>query len=216
MLKEFNGKKDDEHKEALKLYFDADGDVSSLVAEHMEIAEFIVLPNESQDKIFIYPGEFNKHAKKYRSSLRLKLGVHSEILDYYLANMIILILLSEFYSRDDSYTSKSRDFLTVEKFKSLISKSLKNASENEDKEDLEFDFDKLYRRFDGLLDNEKSTSDTKDGFVRKVLEFLEKEGLIKRSDQRIEVTDRLTTYMDSELLNINKYSYLKNIFKGGK
>lgn len=138
--------------------------------------------------------------------------------DYYLAQFIILTLLIEMYDSQGE-SSQSVDYIKGGRILNCVSERLYRGAQKQKEEENEgikpeVSFVMLYEAFEGLGSKEGSTArTTKEGVLHRILTFLEKQGLIiyVKVDDTIKATDKLTNFMDGNLLNQNNYDRVKRV-----
>lgn len=131
--------------------------------------------------------------------------------DYYLSQFVILTMLTEFYDGQGS-SSKSREYIKVGELINLVSDRLIQAGNNmteEEEEKTGLAFSNMLEAYTALRSDEKGrkTKTTKEGFVHRILTFLQEQGLIEyiERDDMINTTKKLDSFMDWNLLNQNNY-----------
>lgn len=161
--------------------------------------------------IYLIPRENNDFLGYSKAQLKLDLcksGANDK--DYYLSQFVILTLLVEFYDGQSS-SSKVRDFMKVGELLNCIGDRLQEGmeydEEQEDKSGIAFhNMSEAYQALKSSDRNSKAKT-TKEGFVHKILDFLEKQGLIDyiEADEMIKTTKKLDYFMDWNLLNKNNF-----------
>ena len=132
--------------------------------------------------------------------------------DYYLSQFVILTMLTEFYDAQGS-SSKSREYIKVGELINLVSDRLLEAGNNmteDEEEKTGLAFSNMLESYTALRSDEKGrkTKTTKEGFVHRILLFLQEQGLIEyiERDGMINTTKKLDSFMDWNLLNQNNYT----------
>lgn len=162
--------------------------------------------------IYLIPKEENNFlgfSKQQLKSTLCKSGATDK--DYYLSQFVILTMLTEFYDGQGS-SSKSREYIKVGELINLISDRLIQAGNNmteEEEEKTGLAFSNMLEAYTALRSDEKGrkTKTTKEGFVHRILTFLQEQGLIEyiERDDMINTTKKLDSFMDWNLLNQNNY-----------
>ncbi len=136
--------------------------------------------------------------------------------DYYLAQFMILCILMEFYDGSGTNT-RIREFLKFSDLETTISKELENGVRNQEKNETEdfIRFKALQDRYESLLSKDDSNRmrKTKQGMIRKVIDFLVKQSLIVYivEDEQIIPTDKLNHFMENNLLNKRNLDRVKKV-----
>ena len=169
--------------------------IMNLVKSQGEIADCTV--ERYGSVIYLIPAEDNDFLGFSKQELKAKLcksGATDK--DYYLSQFVILTMLTEFYDGQGS-SSKSREYIKVGELINLVSDRLIQAGNNMTEEE------------EALRSDEKGrkTKTTKEGFVHRILTFLQEQGLIEyiERDDMINTTKKLDSFMDWNLLNQNNY-----------
>ena len=130
--------------------------------------------------------------------------------DYYLSQFVILTLWVQFYN-SNGYSSLSKNFIKIGEFINILESKLKEgASRSKEEEDNGgIAFSNILEKYQALKVTEKQSAakTTKEGFIRGILDFLDKQGLIYyiKDDDMIKTTKKLDNFMDWNLLNRNNY-----------
>lgn len=138
--------------------------------------------------------------------------------DYYMAQFVILTLLTEFYDGQGA-SSRAREFMRLGNLQNLIAKRLEEGAKREEESDVDKNKVKLayvnmLQAYNSLKSENNSTSKTtKEGFFYHILTFLSDQGLIEyiRDDEMIMTTKKLDNFMNWNLLNENNYEKLQSI-----
>lgn len=162
--------------------------------------------------IYLIPKEENNFlgfSKQQLKGTLCKSGATDK--DYYLSQFVILTMLTEFYDGQGS-SSKSREYIKVGQLINLVSDRLIQAGNNmteEEEEKTGLAFSNMLEAYTALRSDEKGrkTKTTKEGFVHRILTFLQEQGLIEyiERDDMINTTKKLDSFMDWNLLNQNNY-----------
>lgn len=162
--------------------------------------------------IYLIPKEENNFlgfSKQQLKGTLCKSGATDK--DYYLSQFVILTMLTEFYDGQGS-SSKSREYIKVGELINLVSDRLIQAGNNmteEEEEKTGLAFSNMLEAYTALRSDEKGrkTKTTKEGFVHRILTFLQEQGLIEyiERDDMINTTKKLDSFMDWNLLNQNNY-----------
>lgn len=151
---------------------------------------------------------FLGYSKKDLKSELCKSGATDK--DYYLSQFVILTLLVQFYN-SNGYSSLSKNFIKIGEFINILESKLKEgASRSKEEEDNGgIAFSNILEKYQALKVTEKQSAakTTKEGFIRGILDFLDKQGLIYyiKDDDMIKTTKKLDNFMDWNLLNRNNY-----------
>ena len=134
-----------------------------------------------------------------------------------MSQFVILTLLVEFYDGQGS-SSKAREYIRVGDLQNSISMRLKEGAEHageEEEEQKGIAFSDMLRAYEALKSEERGSRSktTKEGFLHKILIFLEKQGLLEyvEQDEMIKTTKKLDNFMDWNLLNQNNYKRVLRI-----
>ena len=164
---------------------------------------------KSQGEIPAEDNDFLGFSKQELKAKLCKSGATDK--DYYLSQFVILTMLTEFYDGQGS-SSKSREYIKVGELINLVSDRLIQAGNNmteEEEEKTGLAFSNMLEAYTALRSDEKGrkTKTTKEGFVHRILTFLQEQGLIEyiERDDMINTTKKLDSFMDWNLLNQNNY-----------
>lgn len=139
--------------------------------------------------------------------------------DYYLSQFVILTILVEFFDGQGS-SSKSREYMRVGELQNCISRRLKEGAQNtpEDEERMGIAFSNMLEAYEALKSDDRGSraKTTKEGFLRNILIFLQKQNLIEyvEEDEMIKTTKKLDNFMDWNLLNQNHFQRVKQVLGG--
>ena len=168
--------------------------------------------------IYLIPGEENDFLGYSKGQLKNALcrsGATDR--DYFLSQFVILTLLVEFYDGQGS-SSKAREYIRVGDLQNSISMRLKEGAEHAGEAEEEQNgiaFSDMLRAYEALKSEERGSRSktTKEGFLHKILIFLEKQGLLEyvEQDEMIKTTKKLDNFMDWNLLNQNNYKRVLRI-----
>ncbi len=185
--------------------------IMTLVKHQGDIAECTV--ERYGSVIYLIPYEDNDVLGFSKQELKAKLcksGATDK--DYYLSQFVILTMLTEFYDAQGS-SSKSREYIKVGELINLVSDRLLEAGNNmteDEEEKTGLAFSNMLESYTALRSDEKGrkTKTTKEGFVHRILLFLQEQGLIEyiERDDMINTTKKLDSFMDWNLLNQNNYT----------
>lgn len=202
-------------------------DLYRAYSENENVAELVAIAGEELESevkkfgsiIYLIPKEDNDFLGYSKGELKKELcksGANDK--DYYLSQFVILTLIVSFYGAT-SLSSKARDFMKVGELLNIITDKLNEGIDrtSQDKEEESgIAYTNILERFESLKSSDrKSTSKTtKEGFVNKILEFLDKQGLIYyiQSDDMIKTTQKLDNFMDWHILNKNNYDRVIKAF----
>ena len=207
--------KEDEEGQLYRAYTEQE-EVQNLVKSQGEAAGSSV--ERYGNVIYLIPGEENDFLGYSKGQLKNALcrsGATDR--DYFLSQFVILTLLVEFYDGQGS-SSKAREYIRVGDLQNSISMRLKEGAEH-DKEEEEAQegiaFADMLRAYEALKSDERGSraKTTKEGFLHKILIFLEKQGLLEyvEQDEMIKTTKKLDNFMDWNLLNQNNYKRVLRI-----
>lgn len=195
-------------KELFRAYTEKEN-VMELVKNQGLIAECEV--ERYGDTIYLIPKEENIFLGYSKAQLKNKLCKSDATdKDYYLSQFVVLILLVEFYNGQGS-SSKIRDFIRVGELSNSIMERLEEGVKisTEKDENQGIAFKNMYEAFQSLRSTETKSikKTTKEGFLHKILKFLEKQNLILyiEEDEMIKTTRKLDHLMDWNILNKNNY-----------
>lgn len=183
--------------------------VQNLVRSQGEAAASMV--ERYGDVIYLIPREENNFLGYSKAQLKTALcrsGATDR--DFYLSQFVILTLLVEFYDGQGS-SSKTRDYIRVGELQNTLSERLKEGAENsaEEQESQGIAFSDMLEAYEALRSEEKGSraKTTKEGFLHRILSFLQKQGLVDHveQDEMIKTTKKLDDFMDWNLLNQNHY-----------
>ena len=140
--------------------------------------------------------------------------------DYYLAQFVILTLLTEFFDGDGN-SSRAREYIRSGELMNILSERLREGAAYEEEHNEEemdtagISFSDMCHAYEALKSDDKGShaKTTKEGFLYNILLFLQKQGLIEyiERDEMIKTTKKLDSFMDWNLLNQNNYQRVKNI-----
>ncbi|WP_195263188.1 DUF6063 family protein [Clostridium sp. 1001275B_160808_H3] len=200
--------KEDENEELYRAYSENE-DIMNLVKTQGEECECDI--EKYMGVIYLIPKEENDflgYSKKDLKSELCKSGATDK--DYYLSQFVILTLLVQFYN-SNGYSSLSKNFIKIGEFINILESKLKEgASRSKEEEDNGgIAFSNILEKYQALKVTEKQSAakTTKEGFIRGILDFLDKQGLIYyiKDDDMIKTTKKLDNFMDWNLLNRNNY-----------
>jgi len=206
--------REEEEQELYKAYTENKA-VMNLVKQQGEVADSII--ERYGSVIYLIPKEDNDFLGFSKAQLKKELcrsGATDK--DYYLSQFVILTILAEFYDGQGS-TSKTRNFMKVGELINCISERLKEgaANQKEDDDQSGLAFTNMIEAFEALRSDEKGakTKTTKEGFIHRILEFLQNQGLIDyiEADEMIKTTKKLDHFMDFNLLNKNNYDRVMKV-----
>ena len=185
--------------------------IMTLVKNQGDIAECTV--ERYGSVIYLIPYEDNDVLGFSKQELKAKLcksGATDK--DYYLSQFVILTMLTEFYDGQGS-SSKSREYIKVGELINFVSDRLLEAGNNmteDEEEKTGLAFSNMLESYTALRSDEKGrkTKTTKEGFIHRILLFLQEQGLIEyiERDDMINTTKKLDSFMDWNLLNQNNYT----------
>ena len=173
------------------------------------------------DTIYLIPNEDNRFLGFTKSGIKnAMLGSNNNEQEYYLANFIILVLLTSFYN-STSGLKKSRNYIKYSDFENLISAKLSQANDYIDKEELEsesgFAFNSIITKWNSLKGSESraQSKTSKTGFVLMVLRFLSNQGLVSYlSKEEIIITStKLDDLMNSIILSKSNFKKVEETLR---
>ena len=163
-----------------------------------------LIPNQDND--------FLGYSKKQLKSVLCRSNATDR--DYYLSQFVIITLLVAFYDGQGS-SSKARTYIRVGELLNLITDRLKEGAERAKKQEDSpgsvegLAFDDMLQAFEALRSDDRGSRarTTKEGFLYAILNFLEKQELVRfvEVDEMVYTTDKLDRFMDWNLLNKNHY-----------
>lgn len=197
--------KEEEHRDLFREYTKS-ADIRTLLKQQAEVSNCKVMMYG--DVLYLIPNIDNQLLGYTTAELKKELCYSGALNDdYYLSQFIILCMFLEFYDGSSSNV-RVREFLKFHELESIVSKELENGVLNEKEKDLEDDeinFTILQERYEALLSKDDITRSrkTKEGFILKIIDFLEKQNLINylREDEMIIPTEKLDQFMENNLLN---------------
>lgn len=167
--------------------------------------------------IYLIPNEENRFLGFSKTELKsAMLGSNATEQEYYLANFIILVLLTSFYN-STSGLKKSRNYIKYSDFENLITSKLSQADDYIDKDEIESDsglaFNSIIDKWSSLKGSESKAQgkSSKTGFVLTVLRFLSNQGLVSYlSKEEIIITStKLDDLMNSMLLSKSNFKKIE-------
>ena len=190
--------------------------VMNLVKNQGEIADSDI--ERYGDVIYLIPREENDYLGFSKQELKAELcKSNGTDKDYYLSQFVILTLLVEFYDGQGS-SSKSREYIRVGELMNLVADRLIEAGENmteEEEEKTGLAFFNMLEAYTALRSDERGSRarTTKEGFMHRILLFLQKQGLIEyiERDEMVKTTKKLDSFMDWNLLNQNNYNRVRRV-----
>ena len=115
-------------------------------------------------------------------------------------------------------SSKSREDIRVGELMNLVADRLLEAGDNmteEEEEKTGLAFFNMLEAYTALRSDERGSRarTTKEGFMHRILLFLQKQGLIEyvERDEMVKTTKKLDSFMDWNLLNQNNYSRVRRV-----
>lgn len=190
--------------------------IMNLVKNQGEIADSNV--ERYGDVIYLIPKEENDYLGYSKKELKAELcKSNGTDKDYYLSQFVILTLLVEFYDGQGS-SSKSREYIRVGELMNLVADRLLEAGENmteEEEEKTGLAFFNMLEAYTALRSDERGSRarTTKEGFMHRILLFLQRQGLIEyvERDEMVKTTKKLDSFMDWNLLNQNNYNRVRRV-----
>lgn len=164
------------------------------------------------DVIYLIPEPDNHFLGYARSHLKKELcRSNATDKDYYLAQFAILVLLLEFYDGQGA-SSKTRDYIRVGELQNSISERLQEGAAlgEEAQEAQGLAYQDMLEAYESLRSDDRGTRQrtTKEGFLYRILRFLQEQGLIEyvEQDEMIKTRRKLDHFMAWNLLNENNHS----------
>lgn len=198
-------------------YYDAymgNSEIQNLVKSQGEISGVSI--DNYGTVIYFIPNEDNDFLGYSKAMLKAELCKSKAVnKDYYLSQFVIITLLTELYDGSGA-SSRVMEYIRFAELQNIISKHLK-AGIKEDEEEENKDgiaFSAMSEAYESLKSDVDSTSKTtKEGFIKHILGFLEKQGLITyvSADGMIIPTKKLDSFMDWNLLNEKNYSRVQRV-----
>ncbi len=207
--------KEEDEEQLYRAYAERE-DVQSLVKSQGEAARCDV--ERYGNVIYLIPKEDNDFLGFSKAQLKSALcKSNATDKDYYLSQFAILTLLVEFFDGQGS-SSKSREYIRVGELQNCISARLREGAAfvtEEKEEEAGIAFSDMAEAYESLRSDEKGSraKTTKEGFLRNILMFLQKQGLIEyvEQDEMVKTTKKLDSFMDWNLLNQNNYQRVQKI-----
>lgn len=171
--------------------------------------------------IYLLPNEDNKFLGFNKTELKnTMLGSNNSEQEYYLANFIILVLLTSFYN-STSGLKKSRNYIRYNDFENMINTKLTEASNHLEKdtliEETGLAFENIVSKWFSLKgsDTKVPSKTTRRGFVLTVLKFLGNQDLITyiSKEEKIMTTTKLDDLVDVLILNKANFKSIEENFK---
>lgn len=170
--------------------------------------------------VYLIPNEDNKFIGYSKSELKndmLKSNATEQ--DYYLANFIILTLITSFYNASAGIM-KSRFQIKYNEFENLIGSRLTQADDYRDIETLEDESQIAYNSIIDKWNSLKATETkgqsktTKTGFVLSVIKFLANQGLVSyyEKDEIIKTTTKMDDLVNEIVLNKSNFKKIEETF----
>lgn len=163
--------------------------------------------------IYLIPNEENRFLGFSKTEVKnAMLGSNATEQEYYLANFIILVLLTSFYN-STSGLRKSRNYIKYSDFENLITSKLSQANDYLNKDELEDEsglaFNSIINKWSSLRGSESKAQGktSKTGFVLTVLRFLTNQGLASylSKEEIIITTTKLDDLMNSLILSKSNF-----------
>ena len=189
----------EEDEQALYKAYTEEEDIQNIVKSQAETASCDI--ERYGNTIYLIPQEENNFLGYSRVELKKELCKSTATnKDYYLAQFVILTLLTEFFDGDGN-SRRAREY---------------EEEHNEEEMDTAgISFSDMCLAYEALKSDDKGShaKTTKEGFLYNILLFLQKQGLIEyiERDEMIKTTKKLDSFMDWNLLNQNNYQRVKNI-----
>lgn len=170
------------------------------------------------DSIYLIPNIENEFLGYKRNELKIAiLGRQSELRmeDYYLSIYIIILLLSEFYGGMGT-TQKIRDSIELNAIENMVNKRLEPFMEK-DVTELEGETKLAISAISSLWSSSGNDDDyakirTRKWYVKKVCDFLKKEGLVNILDEiNLVPTKKLDRIVMNHLLNADRLTEINTI-----
>lgn len=209
----------EEDEQALYKAYTEEEDIQNIVKSQAETASCDI--ERYGNTIYLIPQEENNFLGYSRVELKKELCKSTATnKDYYLAQFVILTLLTEFFDGDGN-SSRAREYIRSGELMNILSERLREGAAYEEEHNEEemdtagFSFSDMCHAYEALKSDDKGShaKTTKEGFLYNILLFLQKQGLIEyiERDEMIKTTKKLDSFMDWNLLNQNNYQRVKNI-----
>ena len=209
----------EEDEQVLYKAYTEEEDIQNIVKSQGEIASCDI--ERYGNIIYLIPQEENHFLGYTRAELKGELcKSKSTNKDYYLSQFVILTLLAEFFDGEGN-SSRAREYIRSGELMNILSERLREGvayEEEHEEEELDMagiSFSDMLYAYEALKSDDKGTHQktTKEGFIRAILLFLQKQGLIEyvERDEMIKTTRKLDSFMDWNLLNQNNYQRVKRV-----
>ena len=204
------------NKDLYKNYIDSDA-VQTLVHSQAEVAKVDIA--RYSNVVYLIPLEDNYFLGFSRSELRQQLCRSNNAEDYYLVIFVILVLILKFYN-GYGISCKIREHINFGELQNEISAYLKKGSnripDEKDQNDSGLLFTAMSQAYESLRSEDKVTrkKTTKEGFLYRIIRFLQDQGLIIYidTDEMIKTTQKFDHFMDWNLLDKNNFDRVRKIF----
>ena len=175
-----------------------------------------------QDTIYLIPLEDNHFLGYTRTELKRELCKSNAVNeDYYLSQFVILLILVHFYDGEGS-DSRISEYLIFDDLQEQVSKQLQMGAEREkdvDEAEREINFSKLLEHYEALKSEDELSwkRSTKEGFIKRILIFLERQGLLIfiEEDRMIKPSEKLDRFMNRNLLNRSNLVHIREMLGEG-
>lgn len=205
--------KENDDKELFYMYLKENEvrDILKHQAEGFECTTF-----EHNNVIYLVPN-YDNHILGYTTAELKTEMCYSQALntDYYLAQFVVLCLLVSFYDGEGGDV-RTRGFIKFSELQNIVFNELKHGATMEENKDAEDDIDdsgiyfkELFDCYGSLLSEDEISRKrkTKEGFINKVIDFLESQGLViyDKEEETISVTSKLDALIEHDMLNRQNY-----------
>lgn len=209
----------EEDEQVLYKAYTEEEDIQNIVKSQGETASCDI--ERYGNIIYLIPQEENHFLGYTRAELKGALcKSKSTNKDYYLSQFAILTLLTEFFDGEGN-SSRAREYIRSGELMNILSERLREGvayeeeHEEEERDMAGISFSDMLYAYEALKSDDKGTQarTTKEGFIRTILLFLQKQGLIEyvERDEMIKTTKKLDSFMDWNLLNQNNYQRVKRV-----
>lgn len=168
--------------------------------------------------IYLIPDTDNTFLGFSKSELKLRLcRSNAGNVDFYLSQFVIMVLLVTFYDGQGA-SSKTREYIPAGILQNRVSDYLKEGAEHAS-EDSGIVFREMLDTYESLgsdPESKRPAKNTKEGLLKQVLLLLQDQGLIDYmvEDDIIQPTQKLDDMMDWNVLNMENYGRVREVFGG--
>jgi hypothetical protein len=199
-----------------ELYLDyADSEVRYMVEILAKESDVII--EKYNQVIYLIPKEENDVIGIKDIELQKVISSDARKIDFYLAQYIMIVLITVFFSGKGNYV-KVRDFIRVAELEEIITHRLSYANSKKEIETLQeegaINITRMYEQWNALQIDDKSKKKTKYGYIRSVCGFLQKHKLIyfDQIEEHIRPTNKFTHLMTYNFLDNSRMEIIEKIF----